>query len=246
MEPSSASSPAGSKADANAGDLRLEALRALDAFADVPDECRTALASIACRRTFAREREIFVQGAASESMHILLNGRAKACRLLPSGRSAILCMFAPGDLMGAPGALGNRVCDFSVVALTAVTTLEIGRRNLLGLLQARPTLTADLLPLLTRRLVECSNCLVELAHYRIEVRLATLLVGLDRSVGVDDAKGRRIPVRLSRQELADMVGTTIETCIRVMSRWQKLGWVETSDQGFTLRQPAALQHLAAN
>ena len=74
---------------------------------------------------------------------------------------------------------------------------------------------------LTHRLVELTNRLTELTGGRVESRFARLFLKLAQDLGRPAPKGTFIPLPLSRQELADMTGTTIETCIRIMSRWGK-------------------------
>jgi CRP/FNR family transcriptional regulator len=63
-------------------------------------------------------------------------------------------------------------------------------------------------------------------------------------VGRPEERGTFVPVHLSRQELADLTGTTVETCIRIMSPWDKSGVVETRDQGFLIRERALLEEIA--
>jgi CRP/FNR family transcriptional regulator len=93
--------------------------------------------------------------------------------------------------------------------------------------------------------VELTNRLAELTGGRIEPRFARLFVKLGSQMGRQERGGTFIPLALSRQELADMTGTTIETCIRIMSRWNKDGVVQTDKDGFVVLDAAALARLAA-
>ena len=81
---------------------------------------------------------------------------------------------------------------------------------------------------------------------RVEARIARLFLKLADSMGRPAGDGTAIPMALSRQELADLTGTTIETCIRVMSRWGKDEIVRTEKDGFVLLDKAALEELAAS
>ncbi len=82
-----------------------------------------------------------------------------------------------------------------------------------------------------------------MAGGRVETRFAHLFLKLADKVGRPAREGTQIPVPLSRQELADLAGTTIETCIRIMSRWGKDDVLRTEPQGFLLRDRAALEKL---
>jgi CRP/FNR family transcriptional regulator len=98
---------------------------------------------------------------------------------------------------------------------------------------------------LTQRLVELTNRLTELSGGRVEARIARLFLKLGDNMGRPATEGIAIPMALSRQELADLTGTTIETCIRIMSRWGKDDIVRTEKDGFVLVDKNALEELAA-
>jgi CRP/FNR family transcriptional regulator, nitrogen oxide reductase regulator len=97
---------------------------------------------------------------------------------------------------------------------------------------------------LTHRLVELTNRLTELSGGRVEARLARFFLKLAGDMGQQRPQGTFIPLVLSRQELADMIGTTIETSIRIMSRWGKEGIVHTEKDGFVVVDREALEAVA--
>ena len=97
---------------------------------------------------------------------------------------------------------------------------------------------------LTHRLVELTNRLTELSGGRVEGRLARFFLKLAQDMGQMRPEGTFIPLALSRQELADMIGTTIETSIRIMSRWGKDDIVRTEKDGFVVVDRSALETVA--
>jgi CRP/FNR family transcriptional regulator len=105
---------------------------------------------------------------------------------------------------------------------------------------ANPLLARGLLAGLTRRMIELTRRLAERSA-RVEYRIARLMLTLADRVGRAEGGRLMVPVVLSRQEIADLVGTTQETAIRVMSRWGKDGLVETTDEGFVIPRRAALE-----
>jgi len=98
---------------------------------------------------------------------------------------------------------------------------------------------------MTTRLVELTNRLAELTGGRIEARFARLFTKLADQMGQSERGGTFIPLSLSRQELADMTGTTIETCIRIMSRWGKEEIVRTEKDGFVVVSRRDLEAIAS-
>jgi CRP/FNR family transcriptional regulator, nitrogen oxide reductase regulator len=86
----------------------------------------------------------------------------------------------------------------------------------------------------------------ELAAGGVEYRIAHLLLKLADRIGEEaTADGITIPIVLSRQDIADLVGTTVETAIRVMSRWRKMGIVVNDKKGIIIRDRETLEDLAA-
>ncbi len=219
-------------------------LQATPALADVTPTALEGLAETGWMRWFRKGHEIQSEGVPASSFYVLLNGRVKMSRALPTGRDVVLALFGPGEIFGTVAALGAESCNASLVALERSLCLELGRAELFALFERRPRLVGELLPILTRKLVECKNCIVELTCYRVEMRFARLLLKLADSVGEPRTDGIFIPISLSRQELADMTGTTIETCIRIMSRWGKDAVVETRKDGFLVHDRDALGLLA--
>ena len=223
---------------------RVEQLRAVPAFKDLPSPSLEALADLAEPCFFSKGEEIFVEGDLTQSLYFIVSGRVKMFRHLANGRNLVLALFHPGEHFGTAAALGARACDASIVALDDTSCLSFDRAGLFGLLESRPELITEILPALTRELVECNNCIVEVACHRVETRLAHLLLKFTDSVGQPEEEGTFIPIPLSRQELADMTGTTIETCIRILSRRAKERVVDTLKNGFLVRDRTALEGLA--
>lgn len=227
------------------GGSRAMMLECAPALQGVSATTREALSRIATPRYFAAGEEILRQGRPTAGFFVLVSGHVKMRRRLASGRSVILSLFGPGDLFGAVAALGGDSADADIVALERAACLEVGREELFELFAGRPDLIAELLPVLTHRLAECRNCIVELTCYRVEARLARIFLGLAESEGVPgECGGLLVPLHLSRQEIADLSGTTLETAIRVMSRWGKDGIVETREEDFLVHDPAALREIA--
>jgi CRP/FNR family transcriptional regulator len=213
----------------------------LSPFDGLPVELRDALRAAGTERTYARGDVLLAQGETSRRIRVIRSGRAKLTRDLAAGRTVVLALFGPGDFCGAIPALSGLPSDASIVALGPLTALEIEHEAFLALIAARPERLGALLPALAGRLTECRNCLVEMTGERVEPRLASLVLRLADECGVADARGVRLPIRLTRQELADLAGTTLETAIRIFSRWQKTGVLETADDGFLLLDRAALE-----
>jgi CRP/FNR family transcriptional regulator len=222
-----------------------EAIRASSLFRRLGEDDRTRLAQVARLARYGRGEVIFHEGDPSGIFFTVASGRVKIVKSLPNGRDMIIETFGTGDPFGAVAAYEGRPFPASAVALEDTTALLIPRRELFALLESHPSLVRGLLLGLTQRLVELTRRLAELSGGRVETRLARLFLKLAETIGRAERGGVFVPLVLSRQELADMTGTTIESCIRVMSRWGKDGVVSTEKDGFVVLNAAALEETAA-
>ncbi len=228
------------------GQALHERLSVFPHYAALPAASLDHLVDSAVSRLIRRDEAALRQGEPSPSLFIVLTGRFKMTRSLSNGRSVLLALFNPGDLFGVKAGLGSGASESTVEAIENSLCLEISRQKLLAAMVEWPQLLGDLLPILTRRVSECGNCAIEGTFYRIEPRFARLFLRLAESVGQERDGAMFIPVSLSRQDLADMAGTTIETSIRILSRWGKEGVVETLPNGFLIRERAPLARLCGD
>ena len=223
-----------------------EMLRRTTIFRRLSPEDRQRLAAVASTREFGKGDLLFSEGDASDFLYTVVTGRVKVFKSTPRGTDVILELFGPGDPVGAVAAYDARAYPASAVALEPTTCVLIPRQSFFALLESHPTMVRGLLGGLTHRLVELTNRLTELSGGKVEARLARFFVKLADDMGQKRTDGTFIPLVLSRQEIADMIGTTIETSIRVMSRWGKDGVVRTDKDGFTLLDSDALEAIAAS
>ena len=222
-----------------------DVLRTSSLFRRVGPEDRQRLASIAHLKTYSRGDVIFRESDPSDAFYTVVAGRVKVFKVLPSGKEVILEIFSGGDPFGAVAAYEGRPFPASAMALEDTTCLVLHREPFFALLEQYPSLVRGLLHGMTQRLVELTNRLAELSGGRIEARLARLFLKLADSSGRPERGGTFISMPLSRQELADLTGTTIETCIRIMSRWGKEAVLLTEKDGFVLKDRAALEAAAS-
>ena len=220
-------------------------LRTTPVFRRLSPGDRRKVAEATSIRRFDKGEMIFEQDAPSDAFYTIASGRVKIFKLLPSGKDLILEVFGAGDPLGAVAAYDGRPFPASAQALEDTTCLLIPRADFFRLLEEHSSLVRGLMLGMTVRLVELTNRLAELSGARIESRLARLFLKLAREMGRPERGGTFIPLALSRQELADMTGTTIETGIRIMSRWGKQNVVRTEKDGFVLLDRAALEATAA-
>jgi CRP-like cAMP-binding protein len=219
-------------------------LRGSVLFRRLKPEDRQRVAAVSAVREFEKGAVLFSEGEGSDLMYTVLAGRVKVFKTTPRGTDVILELFGPGDPVGAVAVYEARPYPASALALEQTRCLVIPRQAFFSLLEGYPSMVRGLLVGLTHRLVELTSRLTELSGGRVEGRLARFFLKLGTDMGQRRGDGLFIPLALSRQELADMIGTTIETSIRIMSRWGKDDVVRTEKDGFVIVDRAALEAVA--
>jgi CRP/FNR family transcriptional regulator len=207
-----------------------------------PDD-RTALSPLCELHAYEKGATIFQEGDVADRIHFLFLGKVKIVKAGPE-RDLILEILGPGEPVGAVAVFEGRPIPATAVALEPSGIVSIPERSFFALIEERPEITRRLLAGLTLRLMSVNRRMADMTG-SVEYRAARLFTTLAERMGQKNADASVfVALPLSRQDIADLVGTTIETAIRVMSRWQKDGIVETDKKGFRIRDPRALASIA--
>jgi CRP/FNR family transcriptional regulator, nitrogen oxide reductase regulator len=206
-------------------------------------EDRAALAPLCRLRGYDKGETIFYEGDPAGLIHFVVIGRVKIVKAA-GGRDVILEILGPGEPVGAVAVFERRPFPAGAVTIEPSSILSIPEREFFVLLESRPEMMRHLLAGLTYRLMMVNKRLADMTG-SAEYRAARLFLTLADRVGLPKEGGVFIPLNLSRQEIADLIGTTLETAIRLMSRWQKEGLLLTDKSGFQIPDVAALRNMTA-
>jgi CRP/FNR family transcriptional regulator, nitrogen oxide reductase regulator len=203
-----------------------------------PREC-TEILSRARIKTFARDEILFAQGQPINSLVLIQAGSVKLTQLSSGGNEVILWMNGSGDVVSVHGhRIGcGHTCSARAMEQCQTLVWEYSRLQLLVV--QYPLIGANIGKILASRLKELEERFREIATEKVSKRLALTLLRLIKSVGKEQREG--VEVALSREELAQMTGTTLFTISRIISKWAELGLVVPKRQGVVICDPAALK-----
>lgn len=221
-----------------------DALARLPIFRRLAPEDRERIAAAGFVRHYERGDIILAEGDEPDLFVTVMTGHVKVFKQTAAGKDMILDLFGPGDPLGAVAVYEGRAYPASAGAMEPTTCLLIERKAFFQLLEQHPTLVRGLLTGLTLRMVELTNRLSDLTGGHIDARFARMFLKLADHIGRPERGGIFIPMALSRQELADLTGTTIETGIRIMSRWGKDEVLRTERDGFVVLDRNALEQIS--
>lgn len=183
---------------------------------------------------------IWLAGSPSQNIDVVGSGFVKMTRSTPQGTEVAIELLGPGQCFGLLVAIEGREYPLSAIAVTNTWYLKIPTRQFMEIYNANASLRDHILRGLAPRLRKAHDMMARMSTGRVEQRLAAVLLILMDSYGEPLALGTRIAVPLTRQDLAEMAGTTVETSIRVMSKLQKEGILATDKQMITILDAVSL------
>ena len=186
---------------------------------------------------------IFMEGDPSDWLYIVTQKRVKIVKHTLSGKEVLLEIKSPGGLFCCATVLDNKPYPETAQSKGAASVLRISRKNLLKIIGAYPFLKVGIAKYLNDKLIDAYDMLQNISTEIVERRIASVLLKLSEKVGITESEFRKIDFAFTRQEIADMVGTTLETSIRTMSKFQKLGMVKSSRKNILVKTDALKKFL---
>lgn len=214
-------------------DRTLIAVRSIPIFRGLSADDQRRIAALATIRQYQRGDYLWHAGDPAESLTLILHGRVKIVREGESG-DVILEIFGEGEPVGAIAVYNYMPYPASAVCLEPVTLVVLPRRDYFELLDRNPEFARAIIRELTKLVVSLTRKLEDMRGQRVEVRIAQLFLILAERMGTETKQGIEIAIQLSRQEIADLVGTTVESAIRVLSRWGHEQAVITGERRFVI------------
>jgi CRP-like cAMP-binding protein len=217
---------------------RAELLAGIPLFARLPRDLIGELAALFRPKSFPRGAFIFHEGDPASTVHIAAAGRIKVVRETAAGRQVVLRLIRPGEPFGVSGGWGTAAYPASARALDASTILQLPAPDFARLLATHPPLALAVIADLGSRLREAEARILDLETEGVEARLARALL---RLTAQDPAPAT---LALTRQDLADLTGTTLTTASRTLSAWHRQGIVAALRERITILDRPALTAIA--
>ena len=221
----------------------VDAVRALPVFRGLAADDQRRLAALAVLREYDKGAHLWHEGDPADALTVIVRGRVKIVRHAEAG-DVILEIFGEGEPVGAIAVYNYMPYPASAVCMEPVTLLVLPRRDYFELLDRHPEFARGIIRELTKLVVSLTRKLEEMRGQRVEARIAQLFLTLAERMGRETKDGLEIPLALTRQEVADLVGTTVESAIRVMSRWGREQVLVTGEGRFVIPSQEQLRAVA--
>lgn len=215
--------------------VKYDYLKQISIFSQLKEEFLQKIDSISIMRSYAKGRIIFMEGEPGEAFYYVKSGLVKIYKVSSDGREHILHILNEGHVFAEVTLFCNTIYPATAEVLEDAQIGIIKNSDLEKLIAENPELSLELIKYLNNRLVEAQNKIRNLALYDTFGRTAQALVKLAEEHGRKTDQGFELDLRISRQELADIVGTTRETVIRVLGAFKKEKSIELEKSSIIIK-----------
>lgn len=186
----------------------------------------------------------FRQGELADKVFVLGEGQVKVSKITPEGHQIVARYVKPGDVFGCVPLFGGSKYPGTATAANSCFCWKWDSKTLYKLMETFPKIAINALELLGEELAHIRNRYTELATERVERRVAHSVLRLGKQAGKEIAGGVLIEFPLSRQDLAELSGTTLHTVSRILSEWETRGLIESGRQRVMIKDPQGLIAIA--
>lgn len=211
-------------------------LTAVELFQGVSEAETHRISGLCSERRYPQGATIFSEGDASDAVYILREGLVKLISLSEKGTETILHILKADEIFGEL-LLAEEKRPFTAIAIEDILITIIPRESFLALLSSVPTIGTNFARLLSRRLTKIQKGLAEFSHTWSYHRLAKVLLGLSEQHGEEVPAGTLIRLRLTHEDLANMIGTTRETVTTQLNKFERMGLLHREDRHLIVNKP---------
>ncbi len=213
-------------------------LKSMPMFATLAQDELRELVTMISRRSAARGSAIMHEGDPTDSLYIVISGRLKVMMGEADGKETILSIIGPGEFFGEMGLIDDNPRSASVIAIEPCEMLTLTKRAFRNCLVENAGLAMAVMRVLVRRLREADRKIGSLAMLDVYGRVARLLLDMSENVN-----GRKVVTkRLTKQDIAKMVGASREMVSKVMKDLQTSGYIDVQGSTIVLRDTSRQPH----
>lgn len=196
--------------------------------------CKTAT-------TIKKGEALFMEGENVNGVFCIKEGVCKMTKLSANGKDQIVKLTQRGELLGQRSLISDEPANLSAIAVEDMEVCFIPKSEILGFFNHNNTFSMNIMKSVCGDLKEADDTLVDLAQKNVKERLAQTLLYLEEKFGV--LEDNSLKLQLSREEIASIIGTATESCIRLLSEFKKLGLIELNGKKITIIDKVKLKRI---
>jgi CRP-like cAMP-binding protein len=219
-------------------------LKALPPFARLADAELDEIAATATSRLYCTGTSLFGQGDDAEEFYVIVHGRLRVTQITSTGEQIVVRVVNPGELCGIAHALGRTTYPATAMAVVDSVALAWPMDRWEDIFRRFPSFAAVAMGMIGSRLQEAHTRIREMSTEVVERRVSHTVLRLAQQSGKREPEGIRIDFPISKQDLAEMAGTTLHTVSRILTAWEEAGLVGTGRQKLLVKEPHRLLLIA--
>jgi CRP-like cAMP-binding protein len=224
-------------------DYRLKIIGRLPFFRHLSPDAVGKINRLFDDRDVPAEDVVYAEGDPAKYLYLVATGKVKLVRHTASGRDVLLDILRGGEYFGSLAIVSGQAYTETAIAQTDCCILQISTDSFSTILNQYPDVTMRVLKAVGQRLEESHEIIKQLSVFSVEQRVAATLLRIAKKLGERKQIGMLIQIPLSRQDLAAMTGTTVETVSRVMSRFAAEGLISTGRKWVVLTDLGGLERI---
>ena len=192
--------------------------------------------------TIKKGNVIFEEGENVNGIYCVKDGICKLTKLSPNGKDHIVKLVSKGELLGQRSMISDEPVNLSAIALEDMEVCFIPKSEVMGFFDKNNQFSMNVMKTICSDLRDSDDHMVSMAQKNVKERLAETLIYLEETFGKNEDGS--LVIQLSREELSGMIGTATESCIRLLSDFNKLGLIELSGKKIVLKDINKLRKIS--
>ncbi len=220
--------------------MKTELIRRVPLFATLSEEEFKCLEHIFQIKNYRKNQIIFLEEETGNYMYIVMAGKVKVTKSTSTGKETIIAIHQAGDFFGEMALLDGKTSPATVSAMEDCRIATIYQADFQRLIMTNEKVVRQIIQVLCSRLRQVWSQIQQLSHSSADDRIRAGLLQLSRKHGVQDARGIIIDLKITHQELAELVGTSRETVTRTLARLQRRGVLQLDQRRIIVLKPKEL------
>ncbi len=196
-----------------------------------------------CKTSYSIKKgeTVFNEGDALNGIYCIKDGVCKLSKLSDNGKDQIVKLVKKGELLGQRSLISEESTNLSAIAIEDMQVCYIPKQEILQFFNENNQFSLNMMKSVCGDLKDADDNMVNLAQKTVKQRLAEVLIKLETDFGKHE--DGTLKIQLSREEIAGMIGTATESCIRLLSEFNKVGWISLQGKKITITNKKELQRI---
>lgn len=220
--------------------MKIDLIRRVPLFATLSEDEFKSLEPVFQVKNYRKNQVIFLEEETGNYMYIVLAGKVKVTKTTASGKETILAIHQMGDFFGEMALLDGKTSPATVSAMEDCRIAAVHHSDFQRQLMSNEKVVRQIIQVLCSRLRQVWGQVQQLSYSTADDRIKAGILQLSKKHGVQDARGIIIDLKITHQELAEMVGTSRETVTRTLARLQQMGILDLENRRIVLLRPKDL------